>query len=61
MILALENEEILKINEILNEKSACEIECALVKSQSSISHHLKILETAGLIKGWKKGNLHITA
>ena len=55
MILALENEEHLKIIEILKEKSAYEIEYALDKSQSSISHHLRILETAGLIKGWKKG------
>jgi len=25
------------------------------KAQASVSHHLKILEQAGLIKGWKKG------
>ena len=54
---ALGNEERLKIIEILKEKDrcVCELEYALDKSQSSISHHLRILEAAGLIKGWKKG------
>ena len=54
---ALGNEERLKIIEILKEKDrcVCELEAALDKSQASISHHLRILENAGLIRGWKKG------
>jgi len=27
----------------------------LDESQSAVSHHLRVLEKAGLIKGWKKG------
>ncbi|MBD3339534.1 MAG: metalloregulator ArsR/SmtB family transcription factor [Candidatus Lokiarchaeota archaeon] len=54
---ALGNEDRLKIFEILKEKDrcVCELEAALDKSQPSISHHLRILESAGLIRGWKKG------
>jgi len=54
---ALGNEERLKIIEILKlrDRCVCELEAALDKSQSSISHHLRILEGAGLIKGWKRG------
>ncbi|MFX0188495.1 MAG: ArsR/SmtB family transcription factor [Candidatus Hodarchaeota archaeon] len=54
---ALGNEERLKIIEILKikDRCVCELEAALDKSQSSISHHLRILEGASLIRGWKKG------
>ena len=42
---------------ILKEKDrcVCELEAILDESQPSISHHLKILENAGLVRGWKKG------
>ncbi|MFX1397184.1 MAG: ArsR/SmtB family transcription factor [Promethearchaeota archaeon] len=33
----------------------CELEAILDKSQSSISHHLKLLEKAELIRGIKRG------
>ncbi|GAB4309076.1 MAG: metalloregulator ArsR/SmtB family transcription factor [Promethearchaeota archaeon] len=33
----------------------CELEAALGKSQSTVSHHLRFLERAGLVRGWKKG------
>jgi len=54
---ALSNKKRLIILNILKEKDrcVCELEAALDKSQPSISHHLKILERAGLIRGWKKG------
>jgi ArsR family transcriptional regulator len=54
---ALSNNERLIIFSSLKEKDrcVCELEAILNKSQSSISHHLKILEEAGVIKGWKKG------
>ena len=37
------------------DRCVCELEVILNKSQPSISHHLRILEGAGLIRGWKKG------
>jgi ArsR family transcriptional regulator len=37
------------------ERCVCELEAILDKSQPSISHHLRELEKAGLIRGWKKG------
>ncbi|MHA1297566.1 MAG: ArsR/SmtB family transcription factor [Promethearchaeota archaeon] len=54
---ALGNENRLSILNILNERDycVCELEAILDKSQSSISHHLKILEDVGLIEGVKKG------
>jgi len=54
---ALSNKKRLIILNILKEKDrcVCELEAALDESQPSISHHLKILESAGLIRGWKKG------
>ena len=54
---ALGNENRLSILSILNERDycVCELEAILDKSQSSISHHLKILEDVGLIEGVKKG------
>ncbi len=54
---ALANKKRLMIISILKEKDrcVCELEAALDESQPSISHHLKNLEKAGLVKGWKKG------
>ncbi len=54
---ALANMKRLMIINILKEKDrcVCELEAVLDESQPSISHHLKILESAGLIRGWKKG------
>lgn len=54
---ALGNEDRLKILEILREKDCCvcELEAVLNKAQSTISHHLRILENIGIIRGWKKG------
>jgi predicted transcriptional regulator len=54
---ALANRKRLMIIGILKEKDrcVCELEAVLDESQPSISHHLKILESVGLIRGWKKG------
>jgi len=54
---ALGNENRLSMLSILNERDycVCELEAILDKSQSSISHHLKVLEDVGLIEGVKKG------
>ncbi|MHA2391626.1 MAG: ArsR/SmtB family transcription factor [Promethearchaeota archaeon] len=54
---AVSNKKRLIIIISLREKDrcVCELETILDESQPSISHHLKILENAGLIKGWKKG------
>ena len=53
----LGNKERLKIIKVLNVKDycVCELEAILDKSQSSISHHLRILEKRGLIRGVKRG------
>ncbi|MFX1312596.1 MAG: ArsR/SmtB family transcription factor [Promethearchaeota archaeon] len=54
---ALGNKERLKIITALrdNDHCVCELEAILDKSQPSISHHLWILESVGLIKSNKKG------
>lgn len=54
---AVANKKRLIIINILKEKDrcVCELEAVLDESQPAISHHLKILENAGLIRGWKKG------
>ena len=54
---AISNKERFIIFNSLKEKDrcVCELEVILNKSQPSISHHLRILESAGLIRGWKKG------
>ncbi|MFW9882187.1 MAG: ArsR/SmtB family transcription factor [Candidatus Thorarchaeota archaeon] len=54
---AIANKKRFMIMNILKEKDrcVCELEAVLDESQPSISHHLKILESAGLIRGWKKG------
>lgn len=53
----LGNDFRLKILKLLIQKDycVCELEAILDKSQSSISHHLKLLESEGLIRGIKKG------
>lgn len=57
ILKALGNRDRLMIIELLSEKDrcVCELEAALQKSQPSISRHLKILEDANLIQGWKHG------
>ena len=54
---ALANKKRITILNILKKKDrcVCEIEAILDESQPAVSHHLRILEKAGLIKGWKKG------
>ena len=54
---ALANKKRVMILSILKKKDrcVCEIEAILDESQPAISHHLRILEKAGLIRGWKKG------
>ena len=54
---ALANKKRVMIINILKKKDrcVCEIEAVLDESQSNISHHLRILEKSGLVKGWKKG------
>ena len=54
--LALASPERLIILNVLKEKDrcVCELETILNKSQSTISHHLRKLVSAGLIQGYKK-------
>ena len=54
---ALAHETRSHIINLLNEKDycVCELEAILDISQSTISHHLKILEKIGLVKGIKRG------
>ena len=55
---AISSIERLIILNSLKEKDrcVCELEAILNKSQSTISHHLRKLERANLIKSWKKGS-----
>jgi len=55
---ALASKERLIIIESLKgqDRCVCELEAILSKSQSTISHHLRKLERAGLIHSFKKGN-----
>lgn len=57
LLNALGNKERLTILYALKEKDrcVCELEAILDKSQPSISHHLRELEKAELIRGWKRG------
>ena len=57
VLTALGSEDRLLILDSLRKKGrcVCEIEAILSKSQPTISHHLKILEGARLIQGWKRG------
>ncbi len=54
--LAIASKERLIIIKALNaqDRCVCELETILNKSQSTISHHLRKLVAAGLIKGYKK-------
>ena len=48
-------ERLIIINTLKNQdRCVCELETILNKSQSTISHHLRKLVAAGLIKGYKK-------
>ncbi|MFX0074247.1 MAG: ArsR/SmtB family transcription factor [Candidatus Hermodarchaeota archaeon] len=53
---AISSKERLIIINALKEQDrcVCELEAILNKSQSTISHHLRKLVTAGLIQGYKK-------
>jgi DNA-binding transcriptional ArsR family regulator len=55
---ALASKERLIILKSLNDKDrcVCELEAILDKSQSTISHHLRKLERANLIRSWKRGS-----
>jgi len=55
---AISSIERLIILNSLKEKDrcVCELEAILNKSQSTISHHLRKLERANLIRSWKKGS-----
>ncbi len=57
VMTALGNEDRLLCVDALKDQDrcACELEAIVGKSQSTVSHHLKILEDAGIIRGWKKG------
>ena len=54
---AIGNETRLNIIKLLKDKEycVCELEAILDKAQSSISHHLRILESVRLIRGIKRG------
>lgn len=54
---AIGNEDRLLILDTLREKdrSLCELEVVLQKTQPAVSHHIKILEECRLIKGVKHG------
>ncbi|MHA1643081.1 MAG: ArsR/SmtB family transcription factor [Promethearchaeota archaeon] len=55
--LAISSIERITILKMLNERDmcVCELEVLLEKSQSTISHHLRKLERANLVKSWKQG------
>ena len=57
ILSALANRDRFQIVDLLRKKDrcVCELEAALDKSQPGISRHLKILESAQLIRGWKHG------
>lgn len=54
---ALGNEDRFIIIDMLKEKDrcVCELEAIVKRSQGTISRHLKVLEEANLIRGWKQG------
>ncbi len=54
---ALSNDRRFLILDSLKSKDrcVCELEAISSKAQPSVSHHLKVLEEANLIKGWKRG------
>ena len=54
---AMGNSNRFLILDLLKDKDrcVCELEAALNKSQPAVSRHLKILESAELIRGWKHG------
>ncbi len=54
---ALGNKDRFIMVDMLREKDrcVCELEAIIDKSQGTISRHLKVLENANLIQGWKHG------
>jgi ArsR family transcriptional regulator len=57
ILIAFGDENRFLILDMLRQKDrcVCELEAIIQKTQPAISHHLKILEKAHLIQGWKKG------
>jgi ArsR family transcriptional regulator, arsenate/arsenite/antimonite-responsive transcriptional repressor len=57
ILVAFGDENRFLILDMLRQKDrcVCELEAIIQKTQPAISHHLKILENAHLIQGWKKG------
>lgn len=55
---ALADETRLKILRLLFIGPQCvgELEAALALGQSHVSHHLKVLKTAGLLEAWRDGH-----
>ena len=50
-------ERLIILNSLIEkDRCVCELEAILNKSQSTISHHLRKLERADLIRSWKKGS-----
>ena len=50
-------ERLIIIKSLIGKKRCvCELEAILDKSQSTISHHLRKLERANIIRGYKEGN-----
>ncbi len=57
ILKALSNPERLKIMKLLSARKVCvcEIMAALGLSQTTTSYHLRVLRSAGLVKGEKRG------
>ncbi len=57
IIRALGSEDrLIMINLLrIKDRCTCELEVLINKSQGAVSRQLKILEEAGLVRGWKKG------
>ncbi len=57
ILSALANRDRFLIVDLLRKKDrcVCELEAVIDKSQPAISRHLKVLESAQLIRGWKHG------
>ncbi|MHA1731155.1 MAG: ArsR/SmtB family transcription factor [Promethearchaeota archaeon] len=57
VLTAIGNRDRFWILSVLKEKDrcVCELEAFLGKSQSTVSHHLRVLENHDLVRGWKRG------
>lgn len=49
-------ERLIILNALKEDKCICQLEAILDKTQSTISHHLRKLERAGLIESYKQRN-----